>query len=141
MSHYFLDIQYINGWRLLECMINPKQFVQAVLFICYIDNTVCPRSFGPFYIVSYYLKKSRLLGHTVDENRARHPDFQTLFFFYWLYFQPSQYGHYLGLCVTQYKSTLTRQTGLKGKQILLSCRTPAGQIGALVLRDSSCLHV
>ena len=30
-----------------------------------LEHTVCPRSLGPFYIITYYKNGSRLLGHTV----------------------------------------------------------------------------
>ena len=32
-------------------------------------NTVCPRNSDPFYIVSYCMKWSLLLGHTVSDNQ------------------------------------------------------------------------
>ena len=38
------------------------------MFCSKIDHcvTVCPKSFGPFYKVSYYINWSRLLGHMVS---------------------------------------------------------------------------
>ena len=71
MSSLFLTVEdSVLVWTSKLKSLKNKNVFQHLLTIVdikylYLNYTVCPRSSDPFYILSYYIKWSLLLGHIV----------------------------------------------------------------------------
>ena len=90
MSSLFLTVEdSVLVWTSKLKSLKNKNVFQHLLTIVdikylYLNYTVCPRSSDPFYILSYYIKWSLLLGHIVldfDNERRRSFSYSELGYF------------------------------------------------------------
>ena len=72
--HLSFSFSSANGQHYLNVSSVPDPGIcKGRIWPVWQENTICPGSSGPFYVVSYYINGSLLPGHTVHHSDTQHP--------------------------------------------------------------------